>query len=212
MGSWKTGRELAADGLPRFLRELADALESGAFKPDAPESDSAAPGTAQDQAQGVLAGLPARDFRKLVLVAERRDAGLSLKLKAKRGGEVLVPTVRLAAARGAGKAGPQAGREKYRQLKKALQADFKVLRDAAGEGRMPPPEVLESFLGLAGIMGQGQQPVAGATLAEMARANTAFLNDCQALRQAQAARNAAALAEVLERLARRKSACHAQFG
>jgi len=210
MGSWKIERELAhgagAGGLPQFLRELAEALESG-------------PG--DGLAGGAFHGLPVRDWRKLVLVAERRDAGLTLKLKAKRASEVLVPSAAKVGKRdtpeAAGKdahrdkAKAQAAREKYRQLKKTMQADFKVLQAAAGEGRLPDAETLESFLSLAELMGQGEQPVSGAALTEMARSNTMFLDDCQALRRACSARDAAALAAVLERLARRKSACHAQF-
>lgn len=208
MGSWKTEAELApgqmSGGLPELLRELAQALESGA---------------GITAGGGVLAGLPVRDWRKLVLVAERRESGLAVKLKAKRAGEVRVPTparpAPKAKAEPALKGRPggqdQAGRDKYRQLKKGLAADFKALQAAAREGGLPEPEVLESFLARAELMGQIPQPVGGAALAEVARGNTAFLNDCQALRQAGHARNAAALAEVLERLARRKSTCHAQF-
>lgn len=203
MGSWKTEAELAAEGLPELLRELAAALEAGA------------PGSAWGE--GLLEGLPGRDWRKLVLVAERRSSGLSVKLKAKRSDEVKVPTPdaarldpgRKPQARADGKG--QAGRDKYRELKKSLQAEYKALQAASGEGRLPGAEALESFLSLAELMGRAGQPVSGAKLAEISKANTAFLDDCQALKRACSARDAAALAEVLERLARRKSACHAQF-
>lgn len=197
MGSWKTEAELDEEGLPGLLRELASALESGL-------------------AGGGLDGMPVRDLHKLVLVAERRKGGLRVKLKAKLAGEVLVPTAALAAS-GPVAASPRdrdralAGRDKYRQLKKGLQTEFKALQTSVRAGRLPEAEVLESFLGLAELMGQASQPVSGAALAEMAQAGAAFWNDCQALRQAHAARDAAALAAVLERLARRKSACHAQF-
>ncbi|MDO9630558.1 MAG: GAK system XXXCH domain-containing protein [Humidesulfovibrio sp.] len=210
MGSWKIERELdhraESGGLPQFLRELAEALESG-------------PG--DGLAGGVFDGLPVRDWRKLVLVAERRGAGLTLKFKAKRASEVRVPTASKAGKKdtpgAVSKETPrdkdkvQAAREKYRQLKKTLQADFKALRAAVDEGRLPDAETLESFLSLAELMGQGELPLSGAALTEMARSNTMFLDDCQALRRACSARDAAALAAVLERLARRKSACHAQF-
>ena len=212
MGSWKIERELAhglkSDGLPQFLRELADALEAGA---------------ADVVVDGRFRGLPLRGLRKLVLVAELRDAGLGVKLKAKRSGEVRVPTVGREASRDTHKAAPvdkakdthkgksQATREKYRLLKKALQVEFKGLQARAREGQLPDAETLESFLGLAELMAQGEQPVSGAALAEMAPANVAFLDDCQALRRAYSARDASALGAVLERLARRKSACHAQF-
>jgi len=214
MGSWKIERELEPGGLPQFLRELADVLEPGA-------------------AEGAFSGLPVDDLRKLVLVAERRGNGTTLKLKAKRSGEVRVPTTGKPACepvredackdmpgdkgptapidRGKDKGRSQARREKYCLLKKALQADFKVMQAAVSKGLLPGGETLESFLSLAELMGQGEQPVSGAALAEMAPANATFLDDCQALRRAYAARDAVALGAALERLARRKSACHAQF-
>jgi len=211
MGSWKRERELAAGGLPQFLRELADALETGV-----------AEGLADGLFDGQFGGLPVGDLRKLVLVAELRDAGLSVKLKAKRAGEVRVPTCAQATAKNDAaqsvrqdkapdKGKSPAVREKYRLLKKTLHADFKLLQAAAREGQLPGAETLESFLSLAELMAQGEQPVSGAALTEMDPANVAFLDDCQALRRAYSARDASALAAVLERLARRKSACHAQF-
>ena len=190
MGSWKTERELDAAGLPEFLRELAAGLETGA-------------------AGGLLDGLAPGGLHELLLVAERRDSGLCVKLKAK--GERGSRPVEAHDVKDRAKDKPQAGRDKYRQLKKALGADYKALRAAAEAGRMPQAELLESFLSLAGLMAQGEQPVAGAALAEMAQANTAFLDDCQALGRAFSAQDKGALASVLERLARRKSACHAQF-
>lgn len=204
MGSWKTGHELAADGLPQFLRDLAEALETG---------------VAGGVVGGLFDGLPLRELRKLVLVAERHGSGLTLKLKAKRASEIRVPTGPRHAPKAASPPRPkaaqsgqaQAARDKYRQLKKTLQADFKALQAAADQGRLPGAETLESFLSLAELMARGEQPVGGAAQVEMAQANTVFLDDCQALRRACAARDAAALAVVLERLARRKSACHAQF-
>ncbi|MDO9082744.1 MAG: GAK system XXXCH domain-containing protein, partial [Humidesulfovibrio sp.] len=193
-----TEAELAETGLPGLLRELASALESGL-------------------ADGLLAGLPVQDYRKLVLVAERGPDGLRVELKAKRAGEVRVPTADRAASKihsspsHKDKDKAQAGRDKYRQLKQGLQADYKAVQASAREGRLPEAELLESFLFRAELMAQGEQPVSGAALAEMTPANAAFLDDCQALRQACAAQSPAALAAVLERLARRKAACHAQF-
>lgn len=208
MGSWKIERELppasAPGGLPQFLRDLAEALDKA---------------PADHVSGGVFHGLPLDDLRKLVLVAERRGGGVVLKLKAKRSGEVRVPTPGAPVAKpapgdkgkGKDKGKTQAAREKYRLLKKALQADFKAMQAATGEGRLPSGETLESFLSLAELMAQGEQPVNGAALTEMAPANMAFWDDCQALRRAYSARDAAALGAALERLARRKSACHAQF-
>lgn len=195
---------------------------------------------------GVLAGLP-RDLRKLVLVAEPTGGGVALKLKAKRAHELRVPTSRSAQSvknnPGAERQGAPVGqsarptqparpdpkaadasaraREKYRQLKKALHADFKALHRAAEAGLMPAQDVLESFLALSESMVEMPQPLKGAAgataaghgpeAAELARANGVYLEDARALRRVVAARDAAALLELLSRLERRRSACHAQF-
>jgi XXXCH domain-containing protein len=106
-------------------------------------------------------------------------------------------------------------REKYRQLKKLLQADYKALQKAAAAGQLPPQDVLESFLALGETMAEAPQPAqqvgAGPEAKELAQANAAYLEDARQLRRAFSARDAAAFAEILARLERRKSACHAQF-
>lgn len=191
--------------MPQFLRDLADELEAGALAVGA----------------GELAGLPVAELRKLVLVASAQGEGFALTLKAKRGHEVRVPTRKSAlaspgpAAGGNRKAADDAARlrEKYRQLKKALQADYKTLHKAAVSGRMPGQDVLESFLALSESMAEMPQSAAGAgpEAGELARANAAFLEDARALRRAVGSRDAAALLEVLARLERRKTACHVQF-
>lgn len=212
-GSWKLETRLAAGGLPEFLRRLADALENGS-----------AGGPAEQ-----LAGMPAAP-RKLVLVAEAKSEGHELKLKAKREGEVRVPTkpamdvksAKTVEAAEAPKPTPRKApdqkaaraRDKYRQLKKTMQADYKALRKAAEDGAMPPQDVLESFLALCEAMAEMEQPLTephGPEGTELARANAAFVEDAKALRAAMSARKAPALLEVLNRLERRKSACHAQF-
>lgn len=213
MRSWKLETQRKLDDLPQFLRELAQALESG-------------------QAHGDLFGLPPLDsavgLRKLVLVAETHGSELRLKLKAKRVGELLVREKKAAQPAKAGKAAqadttaqprPSArqsdagarAREKYRQLKKALQADYKALHKAAQAGVMPAQDVLESFLGLCEAMAGMGQPAQGAAAAELAQAGQSFLEDAQSLRRAVADRDSARLAEALARLERRRSACHAQF-
>jgi XXXCH domain-containing protein len=207
MSSWKLEKNVDTGGLPRFLRELADAVEKGAG--------------------GELAGLPSGDLRKLVLVAEQKDGGLTVKLKAKRPHEVRVPVKKapapvapgaFSAARplqGAKLSDVQAkAREKYRQLKKIMQADYKALQKAAQAGVMPSQDVLESFLALGESMAEMPQPLKktdGPEATELARANAVFLEDASGLRRAVSARDVKAFAEVLSRLERRKSACHAQF-
>jgi len=206
LSSWKLETDVGPAGLPQFLRALAHALESGA-------------------GAGELAGLPrlddARGLRKLVLVAAPRSEGFQLTLKAKRDHEVRVPASMALAARPSPAAGSRARaaddaarlREKYRQLKKAMQTDYKTLRKAAEAGLMPAQDALESFLALSESMAEMPQPLTGAgqEAGELARANAAFLVDARALRQAMRSRDAAALLEVLSRLERRKAACHAQF-
>lgn len=239
MSSWKLETELGAHGLPGFLRELAAALESGQPEQGQPETGRA---NAAPSGAGALAGLPVRELRKLVLVAEPTGGGVTLKLKAKRAHELRVPTPRAAQpvrptpsaklAKPVQPARPDRpdpkaadvsarAREKYRQLKKALQADFKALHRAAEAGLMPAQDVLESFLALSESMVEMPQPLKGAAgataaghgpeAAELARANGVYLEDARALRRVVAARDAAALLELLSRLERRRSACHAQF-
>lgn len=196
--SWKYTRRMGSAGLPALLRRLADALEG---RPD-PE----------------LAGLPVADCRKLVLVAERKDDGLELRLKAKRAGELLAPAAprpdkparphREAMKAGGAKRDP-VKKEKYRQLKKALQADYKILERTTRAGILPTEETLESFLSLAEIMVEMD---AGACAdPDMAKAGAAFLEDALALREAFHRHDAEGLAELLGRLDRRRGACHAQF-
>lgn len=211
--SWKLKREMAASGLSAWFRRLADALEG---EPDAE-----------------LAGLPVADCRKLVLVAERKDHGLEVRLKAKRAGEVLAPASWPGKGRDAmkpesakpefAKADPSrtdpakkdpakkdpVKKEKYRQLKKRMQADAKVLERAVRAGILPAEETLESFLSLAEIMVEMDAALHGD--AEMKSAGAAFLADALTLREAFQRHDVEALAEVLGRLDRRRSACHAQF-
>ncbi len=112
-----------------------------------------------------------------------------------------------------GRHGKDAGaadvRDKYRQLKKTLKADFKALREAARDGRAPRPEQVESFLALAEIAAADEASVSGAGLEAYRRANREFLEECRELRAA--LRDAGVLAAVLERLERRKAECHARF-
>lgn len=236
MSSWKLETELGPHGLPGFLRELAAALEASQAKPGQPNAGQP---NAVPSGSGVLAGLPGSELRKLVLVAEPTGGGVTLKLKAKRAHELRVPTPRaaqsvrpvqaakLAKSTQPGRPDPKAAdasaraREKYRQLKKALQADFKALHRAAEAGSMPAQDVLESFLALSESMVEMPQPLKGAAgataaghgpeAAELARANGVYLEHARALRRVVAARDAAALLELLSRLERRRSACHAQF-
>lgn len=208
MGSWKLEEDLPPGGLPQFLRELAQALESG-------------------RGDGGLTGLPA-DLRKLVLVAEQKSGGLAVKLKAKRSGEVRVQKksgvpmskpaqpARGAQSGSAAKGADAAARakDKYRQLKKAMQADYKALERAAQDGLMPAQDLVESFLALCASMADMAPPLkdqGGAAATELAKANSAFVEAASTLRRAVSSRDASALAEVLAGLERRRSACHAQF-
>jgi len=199
MSAWKLEKDIAAADLPVLLRQLADALEG--------------------QPAGPLAGFP-RELRELELSALRGGAGYALKLKARRDGD-RTPDYESVGRRTEERGGgareadsAERGREKYRQLKKLMQADYKALQKAVQAGALPAPDVLESFLALCESMTETAQPLLsphGPEAAELARANQIFMEDALALRRAASARDAAAMAEVLARLERRRSACHAQF-
>jgi len=202
MGAWKLEKNIGAADLPMLLRQMADALETG-------------PGPSS----GLLAGFP-REVRELEFSALRGGAGYGLKLKAWQAETSAADSGSAggaAHARGGGARESDAaerGREKYRQLKKLMQADYKALQKAAQAGVLPPADVLESFLALCDSMAETAQPLLlphGPEAAELARANQAFVEDARALRRAASARDASALAEVLARLERRRSACHVQF-
>jgi XXXCH domain-containing protein len=205
MSAWKLETDIGAAELPRLLRQVAEALETGA-------ADAAGP----------LSGFPAAP-RELELSACRRGAGFAFALKAKRAEEHAPdhdsagrkPSVSGAAGGRARETdAAERTREKYRQLKKLMQADYKVLQRAAEAGSMPAPDVLDSFLALCESMAEIAQPLLpahGAEAGELGRANLAFVEDALALRRAASARDPRALAEILARLERRKSACHAQF-
>ncbi len=216
MCPWMYEKTVDAGGLPRVLRDLADALE----------------GTGNRRADGDFAGLqPFRGLgraQRLELVAEtRKDGGFAVRITAGQAGQARaqgknpVPAGNHTAARAPEKcAAPRPGeaqaraREKYRQLKKALQTDFAALSRAVEAGTLPQRDTLESFLALAEGMAALPQPVKdahGPEAGELARGNAIFLEDAQALRRAFDARDVSACAQVLARLARRRSACHAQY-
>jgi len=206
MSAWKLETTIAAAQLPGLLRQLAEALETGAPDP-----------------LGMLSGFPAAPG-EVALEVERQGADFELKLTAKRDAKAKVPgemtlgqmsTGRMPTGRMSRETDvAERAREKYRQLKKLMQKDYKQLCRAGEEGHMPDPEALESFLALCGSMAETVQPVLpahGAEAPELARANRAFVEDAQDLRRAASARDPRAMAEILARLERRKTACHAQF-
>ncbi|OIO05356.1 MAG: hypothetical protein AUJ49_01435 [Desulfovibrionaceae bacterium CG1_02_65_16] len=209
MSAWKLETTIGAAELPRLLRQLAQALETGA-----------------GEAGGLLSGFPASPG-EVAFAVERQGADYALTLTARRGEDGMASGSpsgerssgrmqdRMASGRMARETdAAERAREKYRQLKKLMQANYKLLRRAAEEGRMPEPEALESFLALCAGMAETAQPLLpahGAEASELARAGKAFVEDAQDLRRAAAARNPRAMTEVFARLERRKTACHAQF-
>ncbi|SNR89936.1 XXXCH domain-containing protein [Humidesulfovibrio mexicanus] len=213
MCPWMYEKNVDAGGLPRVLRDLADALEGAGDRRAGGDFAGVQPFCGQGSAQ------------RLELVAEaREDGGFAVRItagQARTQGKNPVPAGSQMAARAPGKAAsPRPGeaqalaREKYRQLKKALQADFSALSRAVEAGAVPQRDTLESFLALAEGMAALPQPVKdahGPEAGELARGNTAFLEDAQSLRRAFDARDVSACAQVLARLARRRSACHAQY-
>ncbi|MDR3640048.1 MAG: GAK system XXXCH domain-containing protein [Humidesulfovibrio sp.] len=200
MSAWRLETDVSEADLPRLLRLLANALEAGPA-----------------EATGPLTGFPP-EVRALELFAERSGAGYALTLKARRAVESHASAHDAGGQKTMGHAretdAAERAREKYRQLKKLMQADYKVLQKAAEAGTLPAPEVLESFLALCDSMADIVQPLLaprGLEAKELALANRSFVEEARALRRAVSARDVAALAEVLARLERRKSACHVQF-
>ncbi len=203
MSLWTLRRELPVDGLPAFLRRLAEALESGA---EVPAGDADLPGFPGDAGGFALAVERCGAGWAMAL----RAAGREREAAAPGGDSVDLQPGRSGDARGADSF--ERAREKYRQLKKLMQEDYKTLRRAAQDGRTPPPETLESFLALCEAMADTAQPLLsarGTEATDLARANQTFLDDARTLRAA--AHDPGALADVLGRLERRRAACHAQF-
>lgn len=194
MSTWKLEKDVARQALPELLRALAQALEHGA---GAGEAHGEFPGLAEHLGPGGL--------RELELLAEDKDGAFRVKLLAK-GRDASAAALKMAKQADTGRK-----RDKYRLLKKSMQADYKALLKAVEAGRLPDADTLESFLSLSEAMSEVEQPASGAFAAELAQASRSFLEDARALKKAYAARDAAAVAEVLGRLERRKSACHAQF-
>lgn len=231
MRPWTLEKSIDADALPDVLRRLAEVLDGTLA--DGPEQG---PG-------GGFAGLPpllgAGRLQRLELVAQARESGgYAVRLaahgtdKGRARGRGAAPAGMALAANasaagapgGSARPGPRPNprpgeaqaraREKYRQLKKALQADFSALSRAAQAGALPRRDALESFLALAEGMAGLPQPVKdahGPEAGELARGNAMFLKDAQCLRQAFDAGDVSAFAEALARLERRRGACHAQF-
>lgn len=225
MDPWTLEKTVDAGGLPGVLRALAAALEGGLD------------GAGEQRVGGDFAGLPPllRQGRvqRLELVAEARESGgYALRLTAD-GADQASPQGKRPVSAGKALAENASGartlggrpnarpseaqakaREKYRQLKKALQADFSAMCRAVEAGALPQRDTLESFLALAEGMAALPQPVKdahGPEAGELARANAVFLEDALALRRAFDARDVSACAQVLERLTRRRTACHAQY-
>ena len=153
----------------------------------------------------MLSGFPATPG-EVALEVERQGADFELKLTAKRDAKAKVPgemtlgqmsTGRMPTGRMSRETDvAERAREKYRQLKKLMQKDYKQLCRAGEEGHMPDPEALESFLALCGSMAETVQPVLpahGAEAPELARANRAFVEDAQDLRRAASARDPRAM-------------------
>lgn len=141
-GERKVEHHLAPADLVRFLRALADQA-GGDASGDAP-----------------LLGEPPVSFdrlAKLELKLKRRASGWSAKLKIKQtedpassyNGGSHAPDAAEDAAIGPAALVPEEAaprKEKYKRLKKRMDADFKIIRKAVKEDRLPPEPTVERFL------------------------------------------------------------------
>ncbi len=135
-GEIKTEHHLEPQDLARLLRELADQADG---------DSSAGQATAASRSDApILGDIPMALDRlvKLELKLKRQGAGWTAKLKIKQ---------TAAAADANDEADPSREeevprKEKYKRLKKRMDADFKVIRRAVHENRLPPAEVANRFL------------------------------------------------------------------
>jgi hypothetical protein len=110
MSAWKLETDVGEADLPRLLRLLANALEAGPI-----------------EAVGPLTGFPEK-VCELALLASRSGSGYALMIKAKRAVAAQAPDDESGGRRTGGQAreldAAERAREKYRQLKKLMQADY----------------------------------------------------------------------------------------
>lgn len=117
----KIKKFLSREELPRFFRELADALEQG-------------------NEEGELVCV--EDFSRIKLSIQDNAEQLVLKMKMKPQGEcgdALEPS-------GTEKPEKNNGASAYIALKKRMKADFKSIFKLLHEGSMPPGETVRSFV------------------------------------------------------------------
>ena len=137
-GEIKTEHHLEPKDLARLLRELAD---------QAAGDSSAGQGTAASRSDApILGDIPMALDRlvKLELKLKRQGAGWTAKLKIKQTAAVTDADAYDEADPSREEEVPR--KEKYKRLKKRMDADFKVIRRAVHENRLPPAEVAKRFL------------------------------------------------------------------
>ncbi len=140
-GEIKTEHHLGPTDLARLLRELAD---QAAADPSAGQADAASRSDTP-----ILGDFPMAFDRlvKLELKLKRQEAGWTAKLKIKQT-ETLADAHNEADQSGEEEAPREEAprKEKYKRLKKRMDTDFKVIRKAVHENRLPPAEVAHRFL------------------------------------------------------------------
>jgi len=174
----KIERTMQRGELPAFFRELADALEQ--------DGDSALSGLSRS--------------RKFKISAKDEFGHLSVKIKVKsQRGEAGVPAEGAAAE---GEERPQ-GKPRYKDIKKRMKVEFRLIVKALHEGGLPPKETVDRFVADAGLMvtfpGKGEEFYED------------FSHAVEEFASAYAAGDRLAMGAMAEALAHQKARCHAIY-
>jgi XXXCH domain-containing protein len=183
----KIKQTVALEGLPAFLRRLADALEK---KTDPPAGWS---------------GL-AESFNKLTVKGKRRENVWEMKVKLKAGpsSATLPEDPREAQAAGAASAADQPA-PPYTDLKKRMKSAYKTIAAAVADRRLPETDTLKAFLADAERM----TAFRGSSYGEACY--PAFRDACRALSRAFEHRDPQAFAAGYAAVERLKRDCHKTF-
>lgn len=103
----------------RYLRRVADQVESGGAAAEAPPEPAIG------------------DFKKLKIGLKSRGEQVELKIKVKPAGF---------AGEAGGALTDKGEKSAYKTLKKKMKSDFKAIRESLVNGGFPPPETVSAFL------------------------------------------------------------------
>jgi XXXCH domain-containing protein len=174
----KIERTMQRNELPAFFRELADALE-------------------QD-GESALSGL--NRSRKFKISGKDEFGHLSVKIKIKsQWGEAAGP----GEAQTAEAEGRPSAKPRFKDIKKRMKFDFRVIVKALHEGGLPPQDTVERFVADAGLMvtypGKGEEFYDD------------FSHAVEEFAAAFAAGDRLAMGAMAEALAHQKARCHAIY-